>query len=528
MALALAQDPTAPVQGSMALVQAVEQLATAGSLDDVIAIVRETARDICGADGVCFVLKEGDFCHYVEEHAIGPLWKGRRFPLTACISGWCMLHDEPAVIPDIYLDARIPHDAYRPTFVKSLVMVPVKTTEPIAAIGTYWAKTRDFGAEELGLIAALGRSTSAAIAAVNLRNSLAESEHRLSLALEAGGLGAWEINLATGKLIATPAAKAIFGCAPQAGFTRETLLAAIHPDDRDQAAMALECAALAKRDEEYRILTPDSERRIELRGRLVADAAGAPARVIGVVRDVTHRAANRQRLDSLRTELLRVARANDLGAMASALAHELNQPLAAASNYLAAAERLLTRDPDQARAAIVKAQGQFVRTKDIIQRIRGFVGQGKSETKPEDIETVCREVLELAQMATVYDGVMLFLTADTGLPAVAIDKVQIQQVLLNMLRNAREAMAGRDHPRVTITAVRDGDMVKVAVGDNGPGLSPEIAEHLFQPFHTTKDGGMGVGLSLCRKIVDAHGGRLWHEPGNPGATFSFTLPVAGA
>jgi PAS domain S-box-containing protein len=526
MTLALAKATPVPVHGPMALVKAVERLATAGSLDDIIAVVRETARDIAGSDGVCFVLKDGDFCHYVEEHAIGPLWKGRRFPLTACISGWCMLRDEPAVIPDIYLDPRIPHDAYRPTFVKSLVMVPVKTTECIAAIGTYWAETRDFSDEELMLIDALGRSTAAAIAACALRNSLSEGEHRLALALDAGGLGAWEIDLNTGKMIATDAAKAIFGLRPEAVFTRQTLLQAIHPGDRDHAALALECASLVRRDEEYRVVSGDGERWIELKGRRIDDESGLPSRVIGVVRDVTARHTNRQRLDSLRTELLRVARANDLGAMASALAHELNQPLAAATNYLSAAERLLTRDPAQAQTAIVKAQAQFVRTRDIIQRIRGFVGQGQSEHKPEDLETVCREVLELARMTAVFDGVTLYFQAETGLPAVAIDKVQVQQVLLNLLRNAREALAGRDNPRITITAARDGEMVRVSVSDTGPGLAPEIVEHLFQPFQTTKEGGMGVGLSLCRKIIDAHGGKLWHEPGNPGAVFCFTLPVA--
>src|SRR5512142_1239410 len=154
-----------PEHGWLALVKAVERLATAADLAEIIEIVRTTARDISGADGVCFVLKDGDLCHYVEENAIGPLWKGKRFPLTACISGWCMLNDRPAVIPDIYLDPRIPHDAYRPTFVKSLVMVPVRTEKPIAAIGSYWSEVRDFSDEELTLLDALARSASAAIAA---------------------------------------------------------------------------------------------------------------------------------------------------------------------------------------------------------------------------------------------------------------------------------------------------------------------------------------------------------------------------
>lgn len=522
MALAMLKNPAAAAQGWQALVKAVEQFATAADLDAIIAIVRNTARDISGADGVCFVLKDGECCHYVEELAIGPLWKGRRFPLTACISGWCMLHDEPAVIPDIYQDARIPHDAYRPTFVKALVMVPVKTNEPIAAIGTYWAETRNFSADELSLIEALGRSTSAAIAACNLRQSLIESEHRLSMALDAGGLGAWEIELASGEMIATDATKAMLGADPAAPFSSDELLAALHPDDRDAAARLIETGL--GHDEEYR--TADGKRRLELRGRVVLDPSGIPARVTGVVRDVTERYQAKERLESLRAELMRVARLNDLGAMASALAHELNQPLAAASNYLHAAERLMAKDPAQALSAITKAESQFVRTKDIIQRIRGFVGQGHSEHISEDIELVCREVLELARMTTRYDGVAIYLKVETGLAKVSIDKVQIQQVLLNLLRNAVEAMADSELRRITICARREGDMVRLSVADTGPGLDPDIATHLFQPFHTTKEGGMGVGLSLCRKIVESQGGRLWHEPGESGATFVFTVPIA--
>jgi signal transduction histidine kinase len=523
MALALLKDPIEMRHGWLALVKAVEQLATAADLAAVIAIVRSTTRDISGADGVSFVLRDGNCCHYVEELAIGPLWKGKRFPLTDCISGWCMLNDQPAVIPDIYLDPRIPHDAYRPTFVKALVMVPVKTTEPVAAIGTYWAETRNFSEDEVTLIEALGRSTSAALAAVQLRQSLIESEHRLAMALDAGGLGAFELNLATGEMIATAAAKTLFGADPNAPFSRDDLIAAIHPEDRDAVIRLFETGL--GRDEEYRLA--EGGRRLELRGRMIAGGEGTPVRVTGVVRDVTERDLAKERLESLRSELIRVARLNDLGAMTSALAHELNQPLAAASNYLHAAERLLERDPAQARTAVTKAEAQFVRTKDIIQRIRGFVGQGKSEhVAAEDIERVCHEVLELARMTSRYDGVAMVLKAEAGLPKVEIDKVQIQQVLFNLLRNAIEAMGKSDKRRITIGVHREDNMVKLAVSDTGPGLDPEIAAHLFQPFQTTKEGGMGVGLSLCRKIVESQGGKLWHEPGNPGATFVFTVPVA--
>ncbi len=145
-----------------------ERLEVAASLEQIIAVVRSTARSVTSADGVTFVLRDGDKCHYVEEDAIGPLWKGQRFPMTSCISGWCMLNGRTAPIPDIYADIRIPHDAYRPTFVKSLVMTPVGAAAPVAAIGAYWRDKRLFEAREIAAI-----ETLAAAVADAMRNAAA-------------------------------------------------------------------------------------------------------------------------------------------------------------------------------------------------------------------------------------------------------------------------------------------------------------------------------------------------------------------
>ena len=515
--------PSAKQQGWMALVKAVEELAGAASLADIIEAVRHTARAISGAQGVSFVLRDGERCHYVDEDAIAPLWKGKRFPLSTCLSGWCMLNDQSAVIPDIYADPRIPYDAYRPTFVKSLVMVPVRTDRPIAAIGVYWSEIRQFDAGELALIEALGRSASAALAAVKAQENLRESEHRLALALEAGGLGAFELHLDSGLIDATTPCKALFGKDASEVFTRAALLDTFHPDSREGVAMVLSAGPQPGRDIVYRL--KDKPTRIELSGRLVLDESGVPVAVTGVVRDVTERFEAQEKHDALLSQLLRAARLNDLGAMASALAHELNQPLAAGTNYLKAAERLLAKDPEQAINAISKAGGQFIRTKDIIQRIRGFVGQGQSLKTREDIEQLCHDVLELVRVTTASDGTQVYLKVETGLPAIEIDKVQIQQVLFNLIRNAVEAMEGQALRQVTLSVARAGDDIAFCVADSGPGLAPEIAAHLFMPFHSTKEGGMGVGLSLCRKIAENHGGKLWHEPSAQGATFCLRLPM---
>jgi hypothetical protein len=133
-----------------------ERLDLSATRAAVIAVVRDTARFVCSADGVTFILREGDFCHYVEEDAIGPLWKGRRFPMSACISGWSMLNAQTAVIEDIYVDPRIPHDAYRTTFVKSLIMTPTSLDSPLAAVGAYWREKRKFSDREVAAVKTLG------------------------------------------------------------------------------------------------------------------------------------------------------------------------------------------------------------------------------------------------------------------------------------------------------------------------------------------------------------------------------------
>ena len=174
-----AEEPlkTAGNDGMRQLVSVVQRLSLARNLQAVMDIVRRAARNLVNADGATFVLRDGAMCYYAEEDAIGPLWKGKRFPLTACISGWAMLNRQAAVIPDIYQDERIPHDAYRPTFVKSLVMTPIRTLAPVGAIGVYWADNHQATAGEVDLLQALADSTSVAIESVDL---LANLEERVS------------------------------------------------------------------------------------------------------------------------------------------------------------------------------------------------------------------------------------------------------------------------------------------------------------------------------------------------------------
>lgn len=173
-----------------ALIAIVRRLSIVRSLPEVMEIVTHAARTLLGADGITFVLREGDLCYYAEEDAISALWKGHRFPMTACISGWCMLERKSAVIADIYKDVRIPQDAYRPTFVRSLIMVPVRQDDPIAAMGAYWANTRQISGAEVELLQGVANAAALAIAyleveakpAPNTAQSEAFEKQSLSLA----------------------------------------------------------------------------------------------------------------------------------------------------------------------------------------------------------------------------------------------------------------------------------------------------------------------------------------------------------
>jgi signal transduction histidine kinase len=164
-------------RSALRLVKIVQNLSLARDLDTIVEIVRHAARDLCRADGATFVLREGDLCHYVDEDAIGPLWKGQRFPLSSCISGWAMTHGRATAIKDIYADERIPHDAYRATFVKSLVMAPIRAENSLGAIGIYWGSRHAATDTEVELLQALASSTSVAMENVLLYRDL---EHRVT------------------------------------------------------------------------------------------------------------------------------------------------------------------------------------------------------------------------------------------------------------------------------------------------------------------------------------------------------------
>ncbi len=252
----------------------------------------------------------------------------------------------------------------------------------------------------------------------------------------------------------------------------------------------------------------------------------------GFIRDLTERQLAESRMQELQSELLHVSRLSDVGQMASALAHELNQPLAAIVNYVQALRRLLQAAslplPPRVLETMDKTVAQAVRAGEIIQHLRGFIRKGESERRSEDLNKVVEEATALGLVGAKESGIKVRVDLSPAAMPVFIDKVQIQQVVFNLIRNSVEALSESDLREMSVSTARGEDgLAQVAVSDTGPGLAQKVIDQLFQPFVTTKEKGMGLGLSICRSIVEAHGGRLWATP-NPvkGVTFQFTLPMA--
>ncbi|GAB2174765.1 sensor histidine kinase [Dongia sp. agr-C8] len=257
----------------------------------------------------------------------------------------------------------------------------------------------------------------------------------------------------------------------------------------------------------------------------------------GFIRDLTERQLTENRMQELQAELLHMSRLSDVGQMASAIAHEINQPLTAVLNYVQAARRILEdanmNMPPKATDAMDKAAAQAARASDIIRNLRSFIQKGESERRLEDLNKVVAEAIALGLVGVKETGISVHLElSGEPLPAF-VDKVQIQQVVFNLVRNSIEAMTEAGPPgrlRVTTGLCHgpiDARMVEVVVADSGPGLAPEIQSQLFQPFMTTKEKGMGLGLSICHSIVESHGGRIVAESaGERGVSFRFTIPSA--
>jgi PAS domain S-box-containing protein len=330
----------------------------------------------------------------------------------------------------------------------------------------------------------------------------------------------------------------IWGFDPLQGLPdRETVLQRIHPDDRERVNAEADEALHARRDFafEFRIVLPDGTvKYIESTGRPMFPAQGELVEMVATHIDVTERKRaqeEHERLRQLESDLAHMNRVSIMGELAASLAHEILHPIATARNNARAGMRFLEVSPPnlpevkEALACIVRDAD---RAKGIVDRMRDHIKKAPSQSEPFELNEAIDEVIEMVQSAITKNGVLVRTPPKASL-LVHGDRVQLQQVVLNLILNAVEAMSSvEEDARELSISTRQGQTndVLVAVQDSGPGIDPERLDEVFAAFYTTKNAGIGMGLSICRSIITAHGGRLWAEANRPrGAIFQFTLPA---
>jgi len=388
----------------------------------------------------------------------------------------------------------------------------------------------------LGVIAVMGYALSAdLLRAKQLVVELSEREREADLAADAANLGTWTTDIVRDSVLASKKLRELFGFAPEESLNTEQLVQRVHLDDRAAFRDRLSQAAETRGEyqSEFRLVLPDGQLRwIAALGRVDFDAKGKPLRSRGACIDITARKEAEQEMLHLRQDIAHVGRVSVMGQISSALAHEINQPLGAIlRNAEAAALFMQHESPDlhEISAILEDIRKDDQRASAVIDRIRALLRREAVEMTTLNVRGVLGDVATLLRPDAAARQVALEFGVPADLPAVRGDQVQIQQVLLNLILNGMDSLEGlRDRPRsVTVTARREGpSSVEISVSDSGRGIDAAHFGRIFEPFFTTKAKGIGMGLSISRGLIEAHGGRLWAENTAIGATFRFTLPVA--
>jgi PAS domain S-box-containing protein len=363
-------------------------------------------------------------------------------------------------------------------------------------------------------------------------------EARMVLAGVAANLGFWELDLRTDVIWLSEHSRSILGLPRDMTLTRARVLKALHPDDVAQTNDAFEAAIVGRLQYagEFRIVRGDGEVRwLSARGQLVDDESGAPTRVAGAMVDITERKSAELEAHEQQRALAHLGRVALVGELSGALAHELRQPLTAILANARAATRLMAAEPpdlEEVRAILTDIAADDARAGEVIHRLRALLKKDDARLETLALDDVARDVLRIAQGDLVSRGVTVVTEFAPGLPSARGDRVQLQQVLLNLVLNACDAMAGKPpgERRLTVrTRVGDAGRVTASVADCGTGIPADGLEQVFHPFVTTKARGLGLGLAICRTIVAAHDGRLWAENNaDGGASFFMALPAYAA
>lgn len=522
------------------LVEVVQRLSLARDLPTVMEIVRHAARQLTGADGATFVLKDNDKCYYAEEDAISPLWKGQRFPLSACISGWAMIHRQPAVIEDIYADARIPADAYRPTFVKSLAMVPIRTLDPVGAIGNYWATQRQPKPEEVKVLQALADVTAVAMENVRvyeeLEQRILQRTSELQSILDNVQVGI--VFAVGGKVIsANPRAMEILRCASLE--TVSTALQTLLCNVTDGPSLA---------DVSWKYLTKEGVFRTECHmlreggeefwARLIVksiDATGDLNSEIWVIDDISEAKAKEMILRELKVAAEHANRAKD--SFLATMSHEIRTPL---TGMLGMMELLsLTQLDGEQRetldAAWDSGRGLLRIVNDILDWSKIEEGKMELAPRPASVQQMLQDVVNTYSRVASAKSLVLWQHADARLnKAYVVDALRLSQVLNNFVSNAIKFTShGEIEMRAELVErLGKSDRIRFSVKDMGVGIPPEVQERLFQRYQQESAdtarmyGGTGLGLAICRRLAEMLDGHveLQSEP-DKGSTFSIILAL---
>ncbi|MDD2914444.1 MAG: ATP-binding protein [Gallionella sp.] len=528
------------------LVEVVQQLSLARDLATVMDIVRHAARKLTGADGATFVLRDNGKCFYAEEDAISPLWKGQRFPMSTCISGWAMINRQPAVIEDIYADPRIPADAYRPTFVHSLAMVPIRTIDPVGAIGNYWATQHLPTPEQIKVLQALADITAVTMENVRVYEELEQRVQQRTSELQSilDNVQVGIVFSVDGRIVrANPKSAEIFRCAAPDAMISTPLQTLLATADSNLPLIDAARERLAENGVfsiESRMLRQDGE---EFWSHLIAkslDTHSQPGSEIWVINDVSEAKAKEQALNELKMAAEKANSAKD--SFLATMSHEIRTPL---TGMLGMLELLSLTDLDSEQRDTVDAawdsgRGLLRIVSDILDWSK--IEEGKLELSPHpvSITQMLQDVVNTYSRVASAKTLLLWQHADARLhSAYTVDALRLSQVLNNFVSNAiKFTQHGEIEVRAELMSHLDGgDRIRFSVKDTGKGISREVQEQLFQRYHQESAdtarmyGGTGLGLAICRRLAEMMDGQieLKSELGQ-GSIFSITLalPVSGA
>ena len=386
------------------------------------------------------------------------------------------------------------------------------------------------------IVAVMGYELSNDVArAAGLARELEISEKRLNLAADSANLGMWEWDIAHDEIWITDKGRAMLGFDSSEKLDFDRFRSRLHPDDRESVLKAVDSSlgAGAEYQSEYRVVLPDGQVRwIAGRGHVEFDGDGQPVRMRGASVDITERKLAELEAARHRNEMAHLSRVTTAGELSGSLAHELNRPLGAILSNAQAAQRMLANggvDVAEFREILNDIVSEDKRAAEVIRRLRLWLQKGEVQQHSLSINKVVRDVLKLIRTDLISQNVSVDTELARDLPTVTGDPVQLQQVLVNLMVNACDAMADCDTPerqlRIRTGIENGGDAVIVSVTDCGGGIQVKEVEQIFEPFFTTKAKGMGLGLSVCRTIIAAHRGKLWAtNNAERGATFHFTLP----